>query len=116
MGGNPIVSKSYAFALRIINMQKYLTDVKREYVLSKQILRSGTGIGANVVEAQRAQSRADFHAKMSIAQKEASETEYWINLLSDAKYINDAEFESIMRDLRELLALLAVICKNSRTT
>ena len=116
MNKNPIVEKSYAFSLRIVKLYQYLCDVKKEYILSKQLMRCGTSIGANVAEAQRAQSRADFHAKMCIAQKEANETEYWIRLLTDAGYINEVENNSIMKDLKELLALLTSICKTSKTS
>ena len=88
---NVIVSKSKAFAIRIVNLYKYLKDEKSEYVLSKQVLRSGTSIGANVKEAIRAQSKADFNTKMHIAMKEASETEYWLELLEQTNYITKSK-------------------------
>jgi four helix bundle protein len=108
---NVVVDKSKAFALRIIKLFKYLVDDKKEYILSKQILRSGTSIGANVKEAVRGQSKADFYAKMNISLKEASETEYWLELLHESDYISDASFESIYTDCQELLKILMSISK-----
>lgn len=98
--------KSYAFALRIIGMNKYLREQVQEYVLSKQILRSGTAIGALVRESEFAQSQADFINKLSVALKEANETDYWLNLLHDSQYINNTVFESMESDCGELIALL----------
>jgi len=98
-------TKSYAFALRIVKLYKYLSD-NREYVLSKQVLRSGTAIGALVAEAEFGQSRADFASKLSIALKEANETIYWLSLLKDAKYMNEVMFENIKQDNEELIKLL----------
>ena len=111
---NLIVMKSKAFAVRIIRMYQYLCDEKREYVLSKQVLRSGTSIGANVKEAIRGQSRADFIAKMNIALKEASETEYWLELLLETDYLSDGHFASIYEDCQELIKILTSIIKSSR--
>ncbi len=99
-------AKSYAFALRIIGMNKYLREQVQEYVLSKQILRSGTAIGALVRESEFAQSQADFINKLSVALKEANETDYWLNLLHDSHYINETSFESMENDCGELIALL----------
>ena len=113
MKSNPIEEKSFAFAVRSVNLYKHLTENKREYVLSKQFLRSGTSIGANVSEATRGQSKADFAAKMAIALKEANETEYWIRLLYASQYLNQAEYESMSRDINELIALLVAICKTA---
>ena len=96
-------------------MYQYLREEKREYVLSRQVLRSGTSIGANISEAQRGQSRADFYSKMCIAQKEAIETEYWLRLLYEGEYLSGREFESITRDLNEVLSLLHAICKKIRS-
>ena len=110
---NVIVDKSLAFAVRIVNLYKYLTDVKHEYVLSKQILRSGTSIGANVTEAQKGQSKADFNAKMNIALKEANESEYWIRLLYRTEYLTKEEFNSIEKDIKEIIAILVSICKKT---
>ena len=112
MKENVVVEKSFEFAVRIVKLYKYLTRTQKEYVLSKQLLRSGTSIGANVSEAQRGQSKADFIAKMSIALKEANETQYWMQLLYETKYITEKEFESIHSDLVEILKILTAICKN----
>lgn len=110
---NPIEDKSFAFAVRSVNLYKHLTENKREYILSKQFLRSGTSIGANVSEAKRGQSKADFASKMAIALKEANETEYWIRLLYTTQYLNEAEYESMSRDVNELIALLVAIIKTA---
>ena len=108
MKGSIIQDKSIAFALRIIRLYKYLTITaeQKEYVLSKQLLRSGTSIGANVKEALRGQSRPDFRAKMNIALKEADETIYWLKNLYNGKYLNDKEYNSIYHDAEELVKLL----------
>lgn len=110
---NVIVGKSKAFALRIIRLYKYLTETKKEFVLSKQVLRSGTSIGANVKEGIRGQSKADFYAKMNIALKEASETEYWLELLHESDYLTDQEkdFESLYQECQEVLRILMSITK-----
>ena len=107
-----IMQKSFAFSVRIVNLHKYLSQEKKEYVISKQIYKSGTSIGANVAEAQRAQSTADFVAKMIIALKEANETQYWLQLLRETKYITDREFTSAHDDLVEILKILTAICKH----
>ena len=112
MRENVVVKKSFAFSVRIVNLNKYLSQEKKEYVISKQIYKSGTSIGANVAEAQRAQSTADFVSKMKIALKEASETQYWLQLLHETKYITDKEFTSIHNDLVEILKILTAICKH----
>lgn len=112
--GNAIVDKSKSFAVRIVRLYQYLCEKKREYVLSKQLLRSGTGIGANVKEAVRGQSTADFSAKMSIALKEASETEYWLELLAETGYLSEAESASILADCTELIKLLTSIIKTAK--
>ncbi|MDR0295547.1 MAG: four helix bundle protein [Prevotellaceae bacterium] len=106
--------KSYAFALRIIKAYKYLSQEQQEFVLSKQVLRSGTSIGALVKEAEHAQSSADFINKMNIALKEANETEYWLMLLKDSKYIDKKSYNSIQQDCSELIKLLASIVKTSK--
>jgi four helix bundle protein len=98
--------KSKAFAVRIIKMYQYLCEEKKEYVLSKQVLRSGTSIGANVREAKRAQSTADFYAKLFISLKEAEETEYWLELLVETDYIAKEMFDSIYADCEEIIKLL----------
>ena len=99
-------AKSYVFALRIIRMTKFLRENKQEFILSKQILRSGTAIGALVRESEFAQSRPDFINKLSVALKEANETDYWLNLLKDSDYIANNSFDSIDSDCGELIALL----------
>ena len=111
---NIIVDKSKAFAIRIINLYKYLCDEKKEYVLSKQLLRSGTSIGANVKEAIRGQSKDDFAHKMNISLKEASESEYWLELLYETDYITEQQFNSIIGDCTELIKILTSIIKSSR--
>ena len=111
---NAILIKSKAFAFRIIKMYQYLTDTKKEYVMSKQVYRSGTSIGANVKESINAQSNADFINKLSIALKEADETEYWLDLLHEAHYITDIEFDSIKKDCIELIKLLTSIINSSK--
>ena len=99
-------AKSYVFALRIIRMTKFLRENKQEFILSKQILRSGTAIGALVRESEFAQNRPDFINKLSVALKEANETDYWLNLLKDSDYIANNSFDSIDSDCGELIALL----------
>ncbi len=111
---NPIEKRSYLFALRIVKAYKYLTKQKDEYVLSKQLLRSGTSIGALMREAKFAQSRADFVNKASIALKEANETLYWIELLHDSEYIDDLSFNSLHQEADELTAILASIVKTTK--
>ena len=107
-----IENKSYDFARRIIKVYKYLIQNK-EYILSKQLLRSGTSIGANVVEAQYAISKKEFKAKMSIALKEAVESRYWINLLSDEEYFSVKQAESLIKDLNEIISILVKVVKNA---
>ena len=106
---NVIVEKSKAFALRIIKMYQFIVKEEREFVLSKQVLRSGTSIGANVKEAIRGQSKPDFYAKMNIALKEASETEYWLELLHESGYIEEQAFQSIYDDCQEIIKILVSI-------
>ena len=111
---NLIVDKSKMFAIRIIRLYQHLGSEKKEFVLSKQILRSGTSIGANVREAARAQSKADFIAKMQIALKEASETEYWIELLQETDYISEKAGSSLIADCKELLKMITAIIKTAK--
>lgn len=106
MKENVLLDKSKLFALRIIKLYKFLVEQRCERILSKQILRSGTSVGANVKEAAFAQSKADFQAKIFIAQKECAETEYWLELLYESDYINKTEFDSIYRDCQELMKIL----------
>lgn len=115
MSENISVEKSFNFAVRIVNLYKYLTSEYKEYVLSKQLLRSGTSIGANISEAQRGQSKADFIAKMSIALKEANETQYWLKLLYKTDYLNKSQFDSLNNDVNELISILTSICKTSNS-
>lgn len=117
MGGNKenvIKDKSFKFAIRIVNLYKYLVSNK-EYILSKQILRCGTSIGANVEEAIGGTSKADFSNKMSIAYKESRETEYWLKLLKETDFINTKIYNSVFNDCNELSKILYTIIKSSRT-
>ncbi len=111
---NIIVIKSYAFAVRCVNLYKYLCEVKNDYIIGRQLMRSGTSIGANIKEATRGVSKADFTAKMSISLKEASESEFWIELLRDTDYITTEQAESMLADCQELLKLLMTIVKTSK--
>ena len=114
MGDNIIYNKSYDFAIRVVRLYKYLVAEHKEYVLSKQVLRSGTAIGALVREAKFAQSKADFISKMSIALKEANETSYWLDLLQDTNYINQKMHQDINSDISEIISLLVSIVKSSK--
>lgn len=116
MKRNVIQEKSYAFALRIVGLYKYLHTEKKEYVLSKQVLRSGTAIGANIEEAIGGQSRKDFVSKLAIAYKEARETHYWLRILSDTGYINGSEAKSLTQDCEELLKIMGSIQKTTRNS
>lgn len=111
---NVVKEKSFLFAIEIVGLYKILTE-KKEFVLSKQILRSGTSIGANIRESEHAQSKADFIHKLSISLKEANETEYWLDLLYETKYINQIEFENIKPKIIELLKLLTSIITTSKS-
>ena len=106
---NVVVEKSFDFAVRIVNLYKYLCETKNEYVLSQQLLRSGTSVGANISESQNAQSNSDFVSKLSIARKELSETEYWLKLLYRTEYINNKEYDSIFSQADELYKILCSI-------
>ena len=116
MKDNIILDKSFEFAVRVVKLYRYLCDDKKEYILSKQLLRCGTSIGANINEAQAGQSKADFIAKMSIASKEARESKYWINLLLKTNYlnINDNYTKSLQNDIEEIIKLLTSIVKSSQ--
>lgn len=115
---NVLLNKSKAFAIRVVGLYKYLTQrsdlQNREFVLSKQTLRSGTSVGANIREAQRAQTTADFLSKLFIAFKEADETAYWLELLHETDYITDEMFNSLYSDCEEILKLLSSITKSTR--
>lgn len=114
MNNSLLQQKSYAFALRIVKLYSYILDTKKEYVMSKQLLRSGTSIGALIREAEFWQSRADFISKLSIALKEANETEYWISLLHDSWYLAQSEYESIHIDSVEMIKLLVSSVKTTK--
>ncbi len=106
-----IQDKSRAFAIRVINCYRYLTEEKNEFVISKQILRSGTSIGANTRESKNAQSRMDFLSKLNIALKEADETEYWLDLLHATKYLDEKMYNSLNEDCTEIIKMLTAIIK-----
>ncbi len=116
MKENIILDKSFAFAVRIVNLYKFLCDKKREYILSKQLLRCGASVGANVYEAQAAQSSKDFIAKISIASKEAREAQYWIELLISTSYLdsNDKYVQSLQSEITELVKILTSIIKTAQ--
>ena len=113
MKDNIVLEKSFQFSVRVVNLYKYMTEEKKEYVLSKQLLRCGTSIGANATEAQKGQSKADFAAKMCIALKEAYESEYWIRLLYHTDYIEEKAYKSLEKDIDELISILESICKTT---
>ena len=111
---NPVVQKSKAFAIRIIRLYQHLTVEKKEFILSKQVIRSGTSIGANIRESVRSQSTADFLAKMQISLKEADETQYWLELLRETDYISGKAADSLIADCEEIIRLVAAIVKTSK--
>jgi len=113
---NIILKKSFTFSVRIVNLYKYLSNKQKEYILSKQLIRCGTSIGANVNEAQAGQSKKDFISKMSIASKEARETRYWIELLIATEFLNseDKHVKSLLSDVDEIIKLLTSIIKSSK--
>ncbi len=111
---SPLRDKSYGFAIRIVKLSQFLQQDKKEYVLSKQVLRSGTAVGALIREAEFGQSRADFVNKMSISLKEANETEYWLSLLKDTAFISEEQFLSIQPECKELIAMLVSTVKTSK--
>ncbi|MBQ9384038.1 MAG: four helix bundle protein [Ruminiclostridium sp.] len=113
LNGSIVGDKSKAFAVRIVKLYKYLCE-KNEYVISKQILRSGTSIGANIAEGRYAQSKSDFINKMSIALKEAAETEYWLELLKETDYISEDHYVNINNDCAELIKILIAIVKTGK--
>ncbi|MCR5862473.1 four helix bundle protein [Flavobacterium sp. J372] len=113
---NVVQQKSYAFAIRIINAYKYLHTEQKEYVLSKQLLRCGTSIGANIEEAIGGQSQKDFFAKLTIAYKEARETQYWLRLLRDTHYLTTEQSDSLITDVNELLRIIGSIQKTLRNS
>ena len=111
---NILKDRSYAFALRIVKANKYLVQECKEYVLAKQLLRAGTSIGANIAEANQAQSRADFVSKMGIALKEVVETEYWLTLLRDSQYLTNEQANSLIDDSLEIKAILTATIKTTK--
>ena len=111
---NPIEENSFDFAVRIVNLYKYLTSAKQEYIMSKQLLRSGTSIGANVSEAQQAQSVMDFLSKMSISLKEAYESDYWLRLLYKTDYLKEDEYKLFISECRGIIKLLVSIIKSTK--
>lgn len=113
---NPILDKSYAFAVRIVSFCRDIQQRKKEFVLTKQLLRSGTSIGSNVEEATQGQSKKDFIAKLSIALKEAHETRYWLKLLRDAKISDVAETNKLIEEVHEIIRILVAILKTSKTS
>ncbi len=113
-GDSIIKKKSFAFAVRILNLYKALSNSRKEFIMSKQLLRSGTSIGANIREALNAQSKPDFIHKLSIAQKECDETLYWLELLKETNYISEIEFDSINTDASELLKIIRSIIITSK--
>ncbi|MBQ9455578.1 MAG: four helix bundle protein [Thermoguttaceae bacterium] len=114
MKQNIIREKSRKFAVRIVRLYQYLREARHEFVLSKQLLRSGTSIGANIREGDYAQSRADFIAKMTIALKESAETEYWLELLAETGYLTEEQYASIHQDAEELLRILTRIINTAK--
>ena len=115
MEKNIVVEKSLDLAVRIVNLNKYLTLEKKEFTLSKQLLRSGTSVGANIAESQNAQSDNDFISKMSISRKELSETMYWLELLYRTDYIEKKAFDSIYSDAKELYRIISSIIKTTES-
>ena len=112
MAKNIIYEKSYIFALRVVKLSKYLKQELKEFILSRQVLRSGTSIGALEREEQFAQSRADFIHKLQVVLKEANETDYWINILYDSDYLNKKMYDSLVTDIKEIISLLVSIVKS----
>ncbi len=112
---NAVQIKSRDFAIRIINCYKFLVEQKHEQVMSKQLLRCGTSIGANTRESKNAQSRMDFLSKLNIALKEADETDYWLDLLHATDYLEDKQYDSLEKDCKELIAILVSIIKKLKT-
>jgi len=114
MRENIVKTKSFAFAIRIVKLYQFLCDEKKEYTLSKQLMRSGTSVGAMVREAEHAESKADFKHKMAIAQKEINETIYWLELLKETNYLATDQFESIHSDAIEIIKLITSIIKSTK--
>lgn len=115
MKENIVKNKSFEFAIRVVKLYQFLCDHKKEFVLSKQLLRSGTSVGAMVREAEHAETKKDFIHKMAIAQKEINETMYWLELLQQTQYLNNEQFESVNNDALEIIKLITSIIKTSKT-
>ena len=115
MKENIVKNKSFAFAVRVVKLYQYLCEQKKEYVLSKQLLRSGTSVGAMIREAEHAESKVDFKHKMAIAQKEINETIYWLELLAATNYLTKEQFESVNADAVEIIKLITTIIKTTKT-
>lgn len=115
MTENVIKNKSFAFAIRVVKLYQFLCETKKEFILSKQLLRSGTAVGALVREAEHAESKSDFKHKMSIAQKEINESLYWLELLKETSYLTNEQFQSINADAVEIIKLLTSIVKTTKT-
>ncbi|WP_338791327.1 four helix bundle protein [Bernardetia sp. MNP-M8] len=111
---NPVRDKSFKLAVRIVKLYKFLVEEKKEYTLSKQLLRSGTSIGAMVREAEHAETKKDFVHKMSIAQKESNETLYWLELLRETDYLTEQQFESLYKDAKEVISITTSIIKTTK--
>lgn len=114
MKDNIVKTKSFAFAIRIVRLYQFLVDTKKEFVLSKQLLRSGTSVGAMVREAEHAETKPDFVHKMAVSQKEINETLYWLELLAETNYLTKEQFESINADAEELIKLITAILKSTK--
>ncbi len=114
MGDNIIKNKSFNFAVRFVKLSKFLIESKKEFILSKQLLRSGTSVGAMIREAEHSESKADFRHKLSIAQKEINETLYWLELLKETEYLSIEQFESINTDAVEIIKIITAIIKTSK--
>ncbi|MDL2240472.1 four helix bundle protein [Bacteroidales bacterium OttesenSCG-928-K22] len=115
MRENVLKVKSFKFAVRVVNLYKYLCDTKKEFVLSKQLLRCGTSVGAMIREAEHSESKADFVHKMSIAQKEINETLFWLELMQETEYISKQEFESINADAIEIIKMITSSIKTAKS-
>ena len=115
MRENVVKDKSFLFAVRIVKLYKFLCDEKREFILSKQMMRSGTSVGAMIREAEHAETKKDFIHKMAIAQKEMNETIYWLELLNETNYLGDKKFENINKDAIELIKLITAILKTAKS-
>ena len=113
---NAIEAKSFQFSVRIVKLCRYLLNEKKEFILSKQLLRAGTSVGANIAEAQQAQRRKDFVSKLCIALKEAGETDYWLRLLRATDYLTESEYKSLITDCKELEKLLTSIVKSTKSS